>query len=325
MYGDVDRWADGIERAEAGEARDGETGGGGEGEPSAPRTAAPVARAELLAGGQRFAIPPLFQDCALVVPRALRPPACDGVFLAGPRGSGSPPHVDDDGFTAAWNWLLAGAKRWVLFPPGTPRDALLGLDRPGLGRSRPGAAAAGGAGSTGEAAAEGAAAEDDFGVAAQVASAGCGYWWSAVYPSLKRRAGELGLVECVQRAGECLFIPAGWWHAVLNDSPWTVAVTYNLVPAAALPAAFVVAQRGDPAFARRWWKCLRRFRPAAAAQLQAAAPAAVAAARAPEQMAAEAEVGVAGDASADENTAMTAVQAKCASPVLLERIDALPV
>ena len=79
----------------------------------------------------------------------------------------------------------------------------------------------------------------------------------------------------MQEAGELIYVPEGWWHAVINVSPWTAAVTHNLVMRTALPAAFAREAARRPLFARRWLACLRRFSPAAAGELEARAPLAV--------------------------------------------------
>ena len=34
---------------------------------------------------------------------------------------------------------------------------------------------------------------------------------------------------CVQQAGDCMFVPAGWWHTVVNLED-TVAFTQNYIP-----------------------------------------------------------------------------------------------
>jgi len=50
-------------------------------------------------------------------------------------------------------------------------------------------------------------------------------WWSLIYPQLPP---ELKPMELVQGPGELIFIPSGWWHAVLNLDE-TVSVTQNFV------------------------------------------------------------------------------------------------
>lgn len=50
-------------------------------------------------------------------------------------------------------------------------------------------------------------------------------------------------LECTVRAGEVLFVPRGWWHAVLNLEE-SVAVTQNYVSAANLD--YVLTFLGSP-------------------------------------------------------------------------------
>lgn len=205
---------------------------------------------------QLYAIPTLFSECMLKVPYLLRPRSTDGVLLVGCRRSGSYPHVDPT-YTAAWNWLLDGVKRWCMFPPHVPREVICGKDAADVGNNRESDAASS--------------------IEAQLTGNGVGYWWREQFPKLRARADELGMVEVLQQPGEIIYVPQGWWHAVINVSEWTVAVTHNLVMPRALPDAFKMAVADDAVFARRWWRCLCKFAPEAARALKGATPAAVAA------------------------------------------------
>lgn len=40
-------------------------------------------------------------------------------------------------------------------------------------------------------------------------------WLTAVYPAVRKDAASRPL-ECVQRAGDVLYVPAGWYHATIN-------------------------------------------------------------------------------------------------------------
>lgn len=198
-----------------------------------------------LSGGREFfsdcyKIPTLFSKCCLQVPYLLRPRSTDGVLLIGCRRSGSFPHVDPT-YTSAWNWMLDGVKRWCLFPPHIPRDVICGSSSSGT---------------------------PDGDLESKLLGNGVGYWWLREYPRLRGRAEELGMVEVLQTPGSIIWVPQGWWHAVINVSDWTVAVTHNVVLPQALPEAFRMAVDDDPVFARRWWRCLCKFAPEAALSLQ---------------------------------------------------------
>ena len=186
----------------------------------------------------------------------------------GSKRTGSYPHVDPRS-TSAWNWLLHGNKRWCLFPPTVdPRDIGVVVVSSGAAEGE------------GEEEKEKDGGEGGGGVAEEVAANGAAFWWATHYPRL-RAAGvgaALGMVECLQAPGEVIYVPQGWWHAVLNVSDWTTAVTHNLVMGASLPSAFAREAAKDPAYASRWYRCLQAFDAPATAALDAQAPAAVAAA-----------------------------------------------
>lgn len=154
------------------------------------------------------------------------------VLVGGPR-SGSNMHKDPK-WTSAWNTLLCGRKRWVLFPPETPADAI-------------------------------GAAEGNYRSAGAPA-----YWWLDHYPRLCAEGAARGMVDVVQRPGDTIFIPSGWWHAVLNlpdEGGVTVCCTRNLLLPQSLPKVWPAMRDKYPDFARRFARFVRARRPDAAAFL----------------------------------------------------------
>jgi len=147
-------------------------------------------------------------------------------FCLGGERTGSALHVDPH-FTGAWNTLLCGEKRWVLFPPetspgeiGVPTDLRDRLRTP------------------------------------------CAYWWHDWYPRLAAKDGNgerLGMREVVQRAGETIYVPPGWWHAVLNHG-WTIAVTENQLSPQTLPRTWLQLLP-DQERSARLARAIRRLRP----------------------------------------------------------------
>ncbi|KAL6508424.1 Arginine-specific demethylase jmj22 [Orobanche hederae] len=112
-------------------------------------------------------------------------------IIIGPAGSGSSFHIDPNS-TSAWNAVVRGSKKWILFPP----DVV----PPGVHPSPDGAE-----------------------VACPVSII---EWFMNFYNATK--SWEKGPVECVCNAGEVIFVPNGWWHLVINLED-SVAITQNFV------------------------------------------------------------------------------------------------
>lgn len=94
--------------------------------------------------------------------------------------------------TSAWNTSLSGHKLWVMFPFNLPKWIVNGKN---VQRR-----------------------DED--------SEAIDYFWHHLQ-RIKQREGPIeGMIECVQHPGETIFVPGGWWHAVLNLDD-TMAVTQN--------------------------------------------------------------------------------------------------
>ncbi|ETV95614.1 hypothetical protein H310_11044 [Aphanomyces invadans] len=118
-------------------------------------------------------------------------------LIFGPEGSGSSFHIDPNS-TCAWNAVLRGRKKWIMFPP----DVV----PPGVHPS-----VDGGEVSTPVSLME---------------------WFVTFYPQIKSLKdpvhGGVRHLEGVCEAGEMIFVPRGWWHIVLNLDE-SLAITQNYV------------------------------------------------------------------------------------------------
>lgn len=172
-----------------------------------------------------FRVPHLFsEDLFQHVGEGRRPPY-RWLVIGGPR-AGTWAHVDPLA-TAAWNTVISGSKRWCLLPPDTPKAL---VDPSGEG--------------------------DEAAV-----------WFSKILPRLRRAADEGEIappVELVQHAGETIFVPDGWWHAVINLEP-TVAVTQNFCSSENFVRCWRASLHSRPGMAGKWLRRLRGVRPELAA------------------------------------------------------------
>jgi histone arginine demethylase JMJD6 len=150
--------------------------------------------------------------------------------------------------TSAWNTLLVGKKRWILFPPTVPKSIVKGNEV--LERH-----------------------EDDEPV----------HYFTTIFPRIKQRATEIGKLmhpngvscnvasleqwkkftccyEFTQMTGDTVFIPNGWWHAVLNLSH-TVAVTQNFCSAANFDSVWLKTRADRKKMAAKWLVQLEKHFP----------------------------------------------------------------
>lgn len=199
-----------------------------------------------------YTVPPYFnEDLMSLVGERRRPPY--RWFLVGPTRSGTTVHIDPLG-TSAWNTLIVGAKRWVLFPPHVPKSVVKGskLILPG---------------------------EDDEAI----------HYFTTILPRMKRRAAAVATMvnncrsshgtnggrgrcdgggckdlggyanfECyefTQYPGETVFIPHGWWHAVLNLTD-TVGITQNYCSRRNFDAVWTQARSGRKKMSCSWLRKL---------------------------------------------------------------------
>lgn len=140
--------------------------------------------------------PPTFHPDLFTQLRAQRPH--HRWLILGPARSGSTFHKDPNA-TCAWNAVLRGAKYWIMFPSGSSLPP-----PPGVYVSR-----------------------DQAEITAPLSIAE----WLLTFHAEARRTP--GCKEGICRAGEVLYVPAGWYHLVLNLEE-SLALTQTFVPRAQL-------------------------------------------------------------------------------------------
>lgn len=144
-----------------------------------------------------YAIPPLFgEDAISSLPLSLRPH--HKWLVIGGTNSGSFMHIDPLG-SCAWNTVVEGTKEWILVSPSfTPQKRIMSF-------------------------------------LLQQSSISLSSWFQRTIHMIKDESFGRNTDDVVyhftQQPGETVFVPAGWYHAVLNHG-CTVAITHNFVPIA---------------------------------------------------------------------------------------------
>jgi len=153
-------------------------------------------------------------------------------FLVGPQRSGTTVHIDPLG-TSAWNTLLQGRKRWILFPPHMSKKWTEGKTVRRKG-------------------------EDDEAI----------NYFTTFLPRLKSEDPHMEFYDFVQEPGDTLFIPGGWHHGVLNLDD-TVAITQNFCSTTNFDRVWRKTRRGRKRMAVKWLDRLRQVAPRLVARAEA--------------------------------------------------------
>ena len=162
-------------------------------------------------------------------------------LIIGPRRSGSSLHTDPDG-TSAWNTLVSGHKLWVLIPPGAPRGLVMLTDDDLLDDDAQNTKTEDGQVIHDEDDIDDATMDvidvegddKDHGGYTREGKISISEYFVNFVPHLKKTNPDIEVYQFVQNPGETLFVPSGWWHAVLNLDT-TVAITQNYCSEANFP------------------------------------------------------------------------------------------
>jgi len=171
-----------------------------------------------------YEIPEVFRDDIFrYVSNKRRPPY--RWFVFGPARSGTGIHIDPLG-TSAWNALVSGYKRWMIIPTNAPADLIKVTS------------------------------QDDRYQRDEAVT-----WFHKKLPYvLKNLPSHIKPIQVIQKPGEMMFVPSGWWHTVLNLTE-TIAVTQNFAHFQHFNICYHKAARGRPKMTKKLVEFLSKNRP----------------------------------------------------------------
>jgi hypothetical protein len=153
-------------------------------------------------------------------------------LVIGPSRSGSAWHMDPY-LTSAWNALISGQKRWMFYQYNCPCNEL----KEKIEQAK-------------EQESQNHETTGNHGYTPAPSYLECSEpldWLCNEYVDACRD--QQRPWECIQNPGEVIFVPSGWWHAVLNVTD-TVAVTQNFVNSQNLPQVMLEMEKHDPKTAK---------------------------------------------------------------------------
>ncbi|KAF7635724.1 JmjC domain-containing protein, partial [Meloidogyne graminicola] len=150
-------------------------------------------------------------------------------FVMGPARSGTAIHIDPIG-TSAWNALIVGHKKWCLIHPSTPKNLVKAKSEDTKNLLHPDEAIT---------------------------------WFGTLFPKIcssNWQNERFPVIHAIQRPGEVMFVPSGWWHVVMNLDT-TIAVTQNFCSLVNLPKVWPKLVKQRPQLALHWLKVVNKLRP----------------------------------------------------------------
>ena len=205
-------------------------------------------------GSMPGALPPLLSSGGLLVDvggalvGSSFKPLPDRWLLVGCERSGTPIH--DHPMTVGWNLLTEGVKLWAIFPKDATDEELFG------GGEGSGGGSGSGSGSGSDEVGEGGEYKEEETFSNSNSNSAVGWFEEVAQDELAGRKRLSRAVVVVQKPGEVVFLPCGWYHCVLNCAT-TTAASMSLCTVVDFKRLWPELRGEDEEFAEFWMGKLR--------------------------------------------------------------------